>query len=472
MAKVDITERQTIRVNDPIFAKALVLQSEEAPIVVLTLDVVAIGGIGAIRNDFLPNLRARLEKECGIAPDRVFVNASHCHGTPSAKTPELAFEAVRTALQGMVPVRLASGTVSEDRISENRRIRLKDGSEADMRRAYALPTESEVAGVGPIDPTVGLLRLDRLDGTPLAAVYHFACHPILNPPSVGNSADFPGFASKVIEEGLGHGAIALFLQGCGGDINPVRYKSVQELPKAETLGNLLGVKVMGALKGLRPVEDGRLRAVIERVELPRGSDLASRIASVEMQQRRLVAALKGTDVDFRSFLSLYLQQRLAPEAPSFHIQGYLHEKAMGREDRLRLDQDNKRSVEAYLGNLRIMEELTRLNANLALLRKHQKEIEAAGSKPMEVEMGGVRIGAFRWVTFPGELTVEVGLELKRKSGDGLTFVSGYTNGYVFYLPTEAQRRNRGVAQEDCDCAVDPGWRAVFEGRALELLKKL
>ena len=74
-----------------------------------------------------------------------------------------------------------------------------------MRRAYALPTEAEVAGLGPIDPQIGLLRVDREDGRPLAVVYNFACHPIMNPPSTGNTADFPGYASKVIEEELGEG---------------------------------------------------------------------------------------------------------------------------------------------------------------------------------------------------------------------------------------------------------------------------
>ena len=58
----------------------------------------------------------------------------------------------------------------------------------------------------------------------MAVLCHFACHPIMNPPSKGNSADYPGFASKVIEDALGGGALAFFVQGCGGDINPVRYK--------------------------------------------------------------------------------------------------------------------------------------------------------------------------------------------------------------------------------------------------------
>ena len=66
----------------------------------------------------------------------------------------------------------------------------------------------------------------HLDGRPLAVVYNFACHPIMNPPSKGNSADYPGYASQVIETALGDGTTALFVQGCGGDVNPVRYKEV------------------------------------------------------------------------------------------------------------------------------------------------------------------------------------------------------------------------------------------------------
>jgi hypothetical protein len=57
-------------------------------------------------------------------------------------------------------------------------------------------------------------------------VYSFACHPILGVNGDGNTADIAGFASHVIEETLGEGTIALFVQGCGGDINPIRYKDV------------------------------------------------------------------------------------------------------------------------------------------------------------------------------------------------------------------------------------------------------
>ena len=45
-------------------------------------------------------------------------------------------------------------------------------------------------------------------------MYNFACHPILGVPSQANMADLTGYSSLVIEENLGSGAIAIFLQGC------------------------------------------------------------------------------------------------------------------------------------------------------------------------------------------------------------------------------------------------------------------
>ena len=87
-------------------------------------------------------------------------------------------------------------------------------------------------------------------------------------------------------------------------------------------------------------------------------------------------------------------------------------------------------------------------------------------------MAGVRIGDFKMVTFPGELTVQVGLNIKKAANNPHAFVAGYTNGYIYYTPAAEQRSNTGYAQEDCDSLVAPEWQKVFEAKAVELLKKL
>ena len=472
VARIEITDRAAGPVNDPCFAKALVLKSGSTTVVVITVDAVAVEEIGRIGSGFLATVRGRLEKELGVPPSSVVVNASHCHGIVRGDTAQLVVQAVKEAAKSMVVVKAGAGAGQEDHISENRRVRMKDGSEVDMRRAYSMPRDEDVAGVGPIDPQIGLLRLDREDGRPLAVLYNFACHPIMNPPSKGCSADYPGFASKVIEETLGEGAMAFFVQGCGGDINPVRYKEVSRPADAEPLGNLLGLSVMRGVRKIETTAGAVLKISNEVIAVPRGTDLERRIAAIQAEQAKLLGSLKPTNINFKTFLPLLLQQKLSPDFPSHYSQSYLHDQALDHKALSQLDADNRVSVDAYLQNLRLMEELTRLNTNLALLKKHLQQNKASAKPTLDVEVAGIRIGDFKLVTFPGELTVQIGLNLKKAAHDPHAFVAGYTNGYIYYTPTVTQRNNTGYAQEDCDSLVAPEWQQMFEAKALKVLKDL
>ena len=117
-----------------------------------------------------------------------------------------------------------------------------------------------------------------------------------------------------------------------------------------------------------------------------------------------------------------------------------------------------------------MESLTRLQTNLALLRKHQIDNTTAPKRTIDVEVCGIRLGDFRLVTFPGELTVQIGLNIQKASGIPQAFVSGYTNGYIYYCPTAEQLQNLGGAQEDSDCILDPAWQEKFESLAIKTLR--
>ena len=79
---------------------------------------------------------------------------------------------------------------------------------------------------------------------------------------------------------------------------------------------------------------------------------------------------------------------------------------------------------------------------------------------------------FRLVSFPGEVTVPIGLNIKKASPHEKTFVAAYSNGYIYYAPTDEQLKNVGGAQEDSDTQVAPGWQKMFEDKAQEMLKKL
>ncbi len=471
VAKVDITDTDAGPVNDPLFVKALVLKHDATTIVIATVDAVAIAEIGSIRNDYLANVRSGVQQLLGIEPAHILINASHCHGRVCADVEQRTVQAIKAATKDLVPVRIGVGVGHEDRVMENRRLRLKSGREADVRHAYSLPPDEEVVGAGPIDPQIGILRLDRTDGRTLAILYNFACHPIQGVPSGGNTADMTGFASKVLEDSFGDGAVALFLQGCGGDVNPIDYKAVTQPRDAEPLGNLLGLSTMKTAKAIVCKDDERLQIVNETLSLPR-ADNADRIAALQSEQMRLVNSLQGTSLNLKTFIPLAVQNNLADSFPSYYSHRYLHDRKLGRDAMDRLDAENRRNVEQYVRNIYVMEELTRLQTNLALLKKHQARNVASGSRTLDVEVVGVRIGDFVLVTFPGELTVQIGLNIKQAAPHKPTFVAGYTNGYIYYAPTKEQLQNVGGAQEDSDCMLAPDWQALFETRVAEILRKL
>ena len=193
---------------------------------------------------------------------------------------------------------------------------------------------------------------------------------------------------------------------------------------------------------------------------------------MEAEQTRLLQSLQGTSLNLKTFLPLVVKYHLSSEFPSYYSHRYLHDKTMGRDDLTRLDAENRRNMEQYISNIHIMEQLTRTQTNLALLRKHQASNSAAGKRTLDVEVLGVRIGDFVLVTFPGELTVQIGLNIKKMSPHELTFVAGYTNGYIYYAPTAEQLGNVGVAQEDCDCLLAPPWQKLYEDKVAEILSRL
>lgn len=470
-AKVDITFPGE-PFNDRLHARALVLKNESTAIVVISLDVVSLGEIGYISNDFAPSVRAQIEKELGVPVANIIINTSHCHGKPAQDTDQRTLRAVRQAAKKLQPVKIGIGTGHENRIQQNRRLILRSGKEIDERRAYSLPADEEVADVGPIDSEIGVVRIDDRNGVPVAVLYNFAMHPIMGTPNGLNTADVTGFSSAVIEDNLGNGAIALFLQGCGGDINPADYKDIDSPRHAEPAGNILGLSTLKAIRQIQTHFDDRLVVLNKTIELPR-ADLAQRIEQMESERQRLLNSIGGTTLNLRSFLDLTIRHKLSPDYPSNFKYRYLHDEKIEDKDQALHDSSNRRLLQQYVRNIYTMEQLSRINTNLQLLKQHQQRNLAATKRMIDAEVTAIRLADMAMITFPGEATVRIGLSIKQKSPYQRTFISAYTNGYLYYAPTDEQLRNNvGNAQEDSDCLLAPGWQKIYEAKALQMLKQL
>ncbi len=469
-AKMEITDESAGPVVSPPHVRALVLDDGSGKFAVITVDAVALKAIGPVKNSYLSTVKKQLNEKFGISAGRVLFNASHCHAKV-AHVEERTIGAVRQAIRNMERVTVGSGSGREDRIMINRRFLLKDGTTIDERRAYSMPPDEEIAGIGPVDPEIGLLKLVRKNGTTLAVIYNFAMHPIQGVPGGENTADVTGFASTIIENNLGHGAVALFIQGCAGDVNPINYKMIAQPRDAEPLGNLLGLSTLKALSQIATGEPAVIRTITLNLKLPRRNN-STYIEKLETERENLVRSLTGTSLNLKSFLSLIYRYKLYPDDPSAYRTRYMRDLQMQRKDMTAMDEINSADMESYIRNVYIMEKLTRINENLRLLKMHQKEYDADPEKTVHAELMGLRIGDFRLITFPGELSVQIGLNIKKKSPYEKTFIAGYSNGYIYYTPTEEQLKNAGNAQEDSDCQVAPGWQEIFESKVSEILGKL
>lgn len=460
-AKVDITtSKPETPVMDPLYAKVLILDDGETQLVIVTMDVTAIGGrrisdgmLYDISEDFLPELRRRVQKELNIPGSNVLVNASHTHPPgrllcDDNEQVERVYDAVSSAAQNMTEVKIGAGSGREERISMNRTLNLKNGRQWSIRHTNPSPPDEEVENYGPVDPEIGILRIDRLDGSPLAVVYNFACHLLFGDAHGSITANIPAYASEIIEDTLGNSCMALFLQGAAGDVIDVNFKDFSRNRDIKALGAMLGESTLKAYKYIKPENSG-LKIISESISVPRRTDIPEKVSLLKHEQDELLKSLAGTTLNFKSFLSLY-------QSDTNIDQG--------------MDALNKRNIDKYLKNINAMEKLTRIQDKISTLEKHRRINEESGEENIAMELQAIEIGNCLIISSPAELLTEIGLNIKKASPYKHTFVAAYSNGYVHYGAPAADYDKGGY--EVTECLLAPEWQEIFETETRKLINKL
>ena len=194
---------------DPLFAVAVVIQAGETRLAIVGLD---LGRAPAERS--LQRIRGRLKTEAGI--DFSFIAGSHTHHGPVLELSDevgkgkgrfdaalryyrqledAICDAVLEANRNLVPAKMGIGSAKLDGYNRNRHTKL-----------LPKPTERDLV----------VLRLDALDGKPVAVLINFTAHPTMIPSSTLKfSADYVGAMKQAVEKELG--ATAIFMQGASGD---------------------------------------------------------------------------------------------------------------------------------------------------------------------------------------------------------------------------------------------------------------
>jgi len=252
---------------------------------------IALVGVDAliVRRPLVLAARQGIHERCGIAAEAVLIGASHSHSSgptgmvlpgefdhASPFVQKLAYEqssaanpaylkrveqeiinAVCRANDNCAPVRLSFGSGKEDKVSFNRRLRMKNG----MTFSHPGRGNPDVLGyAAPIDPEVGVIGAWDAEGRLLGCVVNFACHATTSPP--GFSANWIYYLEQTIRGAMGASVPVVFLQGACGDITQVDNLSRFADPSGEKQARRVGGSVGSeAVKVLLRSESGTLAPV-------------------------------------------------------------------------------------------------------------------------------------------------------------------------------------------------------------------
>jgi neutral ceramidase len=265
-AKVNITPKIEEPLHDSVYARSLVLDFNGKRLAFVSVD------LAVFTSD-------RVEKVCkekyGISD--LILCSSHTHSEPqkwgrsfSKENPFVLFyedqiiNAVGIAVSNMFPARISAGHKSFPQLGFNRLVIRDDGHarESWFSDSHYTSENPERIPFGPVDPEVGVLRIDDTQGQPRAIIMNYAMHADIVCFNYAVSADYPGVACRKVEEAFGNKVNCLFVQGAGGNIESLQISSRRSGPNdpfqtdyapMERTGELLAFEVIKLAKTLAPV---------------------------------------------------------------------------------------------------------------------------------------------------------------------------------------------------------------------------
>jgi hypothetical protein len=303
---------------------------------------------------------------------------------------------------------------------------------------------------------VGVVRIEREGGAPLAVLVNYACHPtVLGPDNTLVSPDYPGTTKRVVEAHVG--APCLFLQGAHGDMGPVE-GFVGDAAVAERLGTRLGLEAAKIALGLdaRPV-----RRRLERV-IPSGAPLTVFVDEPTGEPRPAsssAAAAPGSRYATPSPTSSRAPRVGCPLRSSTPASRAAPTPARWSDEldaRRRAGADPRAIAEAH--------------QNLERERLRHVRFEAFhASEHAETELQAVVLGPVALLLTWGEPYSAIGLDIKRRSPFASTFVVSCLGGDPTYVATPAGFVEPQPFQID-NCTFTPAAAAALADAAVALLE--
>lgn len=203
-------------VHDELNARALVIDNGETLVALCSVELLWLWGT------LVREIRAKVVQRCPLQAENILIACTHTHAGAAPHhaqdwdmpLSDLIADAIVQAYETRQPARIGFGFGMLFGYNINRRW---------LNR--------------PADPSVGVMRVDTLDGQPLAIVSNFACHcVVMGYDNYHISGDWAGYSSRLLEAQIG--GTALFMQGGAGDVNPLTETVRQRLAAGQPVGSI------------------------------------------------------------------------------------------------------------------------------------------------------------------------------------------------------------------------------------------
>jgi putative membrane-bound dehydrogenase-like protein len=291
-------EATSARVDEPLFARSLVLSGAGEHIVLSIVDSCMLP------TDVCDAIKADVSRRTGIAGDQILISATHTHSAPS--TMDLCLgsrrdEAYTSFLIGRVadgivaawenlrPAKLGHAAVDAHQFTNCRRWIVREdrlGTDpfggrtvrAMMHPGYQNP--NYVGPAGPIDPQLSLLSVvAESDDSPICVMANFSMHYF--GAGGGFSPDYFGDVAKLLEHKIGDGRpmVGIMSQGTSGDLHWMDYSRPRRdgLDRQAYSQGLARIAV-DAWKQIEHTSDVSLAMAEKRISIRRRTPNAERLA--------------------------------------------------------------------------------------------------------------------------------------------------------------------------------------------------
>lgn len=420
-------------VEDPLYAKAIVLQSADTRFVLVMVDTCSL------TYEFLDPVKQKIEAATGIPVQHQLIAATHIHSGGSvtgiflsevdaAYSDFLAgalVNLVKAACEQMTFCEVAYGSVMAPEHVVCRRYQMKkDFRPLDpmQERIDAVVTnpfgreEQIVARAGATDPELSFMALRSLDGTWLAVLANYSLHYVGDFPRTVISGDYFGYFARSLKEMLGAapGFVALMSNGTSGNVNiwdfldPGRYPG-GSFEKSKLIGASLAARVIDCLPQLQWDAAATLSVKAAVLELPVRKPTDAALTAAQKRLKDMDAA-RSTDPD--------------PEV-----------------------------------------------AKLIYAREQLLLAEEPDQCPVYIQ--GVRIGTGLIGALPGEFFAETGLWLKERMRGAPYFTISLANGNIGYVPPPHEMVAGGYETWRCRTSkLEAGAEPAIRARLEQLLRSL